>query len=98
MAQFPAIRRRDCGLSPRHCLCGSARSRDIGAAQTPGPPVTDPPVPVPVPSPSPAPVARFVGIADAVPLNFFEATTSAPDSVDSNILRIGFDRAPTRRP
>ena len=62
-----------------------------GPPETPGPPVTDPPVPVPVPSPSPAPVARFVGIADAVPLNFFEATTSAPDSVDSNILRIGFD-------
>jgi hypothetical protein len=26
-----------------------------------------------------------------VPLNFFEANTSAPDSVDPNTLRIGFD-------
>jgi hypothetical protein len=62
-----------------------------GPPETPGPPVTDPPVPVPIPAPSPAPVVRFVGISDAVALNFFEATTSAPDSVDSNTLRIGFD-------
>lgn len=40
--------------------------------------------------PSEAP-ARFVGISDAVPLNFFEASTSAPDPLDPNSLVIGFD-------
>src|SRR4051812_34163265 len=77
-------------------LLGSAWAGQHDPA-TQGPPKTDPPAPAPQPGPdpdpdpAPAPVARFVTIADAVALNFFEATTSAPDSVDSNTLRIGFD-------
>jgi hypothetical protein len=73
-------------------LLGSACAGQHEPA-TPGPPQTgDPgPTPTPTPTPTPDPVARFVGISDAVALNFFEANTSAPDSVDPNILRIGFD-------
>ncbi len=51
-------------------------------------------VPSQVPSETPAPTAptaRFTGISDAVPLNFFEANTSAPDPSDANRLVIGFD-------
>jgi hypothetical protein len=43
------------------------------------------------PSDGPASTARFVGVSDAVPLNFFEANTSAPDPLDPNSLVIGFD-------
>jgi hypothetical protein len=50
-----------------------------------------PEVAVQVPSEPPAPRARFVGISDAVPLNYFDATTSAPDPLDPNSLVIGFD-------
>ena len=39
----------------------------------------------------PAPAARFVGISDAVPLKFFDASTSAPAPADPNSLAIGFD-------
>src|SRR5919197_1055657 len=44
-----------------------------------------------VASEAPAPTAGFVGISDAVPLNFFDANTSAPDPLDPNSLVIGFD-------
>lgn len=44
-----------------------------------------------VPSEAPAAAARFTGISDAVPLNFFEASTSAPDPLDPDSLVIGFD-------
>jgi hypothetical protein len=43
-----------------------------------------------VPSGAPAPAARFVGISDAVPLKFFDASASAPDPLDPNSLAIGF--------
>jgi len=42
-----------------------------------------------VPSDGPAPTARFLGISDAVPSNFFDASTSAPDPLDPNSLVIG---------
>jgi hypothetical protein len=44
-----------------------------------------------VPSEPPAPKARFVGISDAVPSNYFDARTSAPDPVEPNSFVIGFD-------
>jgi hypothetical protein len=34
--------------------------------------------------------ARFVGLTDAAPLEFFEASASAPDPLDPNSLVIGF--------
>ena len=37
------------------------------------------------------PTARFVGISDAVPSNYFDARASAPDPADPNSLLIGFD-------
>lgn len=38
-----------------------------------------------------SPTARFVGISDAVPSNYFDARASAPDPADPNSLLIGFD-------
>src|SRR5690242_2078727 len=49
-------------------------------------------VPTQAPSAPPVPVARFVGISDAVPSNYFDARTTAPDPLDPDSLVIGFEK------